>query len=360
MKNIKHLNANENSLLTTQTDIKNYYEILDIINRYPLQFQHTHEFKRFIFWINEKTPKLSDPFYVMSTKLYWLFNGFTDFPRCKQCNKPLIHKNIRLRSIHQSFCSSHCIANNLEIYAKKEKTCEQKYGEGIKNPSQASCVKEQKEQTCLKHFGVKNPNHVPEVRKKIENTNMKLRGVTCPFKSKEVQKKIAQTNLKNLGVENPFELSSVAYKGLQGRLKKYGSVRGKMQIYTYDNISFDSSWELAVWIYHKDKNIPIERQPIQLQYEMNGTMHTYLPDFKINEQLIEIKGDHLFDENGNPIFDHKHSWKEKYQCMLNNNVIIWKFKEIQPFLLYVFQTYGKDYLKQFRVYRQKKVDTIEP
>lgn len=350
MEKLKYLDANKNDLLTTQIDIENYYKLLNLIDRYPSHFQRTHEFKQFIPWINEKTPKLSDPFYVMSTKLYWLFNGFTDFPKCKHCNKPLIHKNIGLRSsVCQSFCSIKCIANNSEIFAKKEKTCELKYGKGITNPSQAQCIKDKKEQTCLKHFGVKNPNHVPEVRRKIEETNLKLRGVACPFQSKEVQEKIAQTNIKNLGVANPFELSSTAYKGLQGRLKKYGSAAGKMKIHIYNDITFDSSWELAVWIYHKDKCIPIERQPIQLQYEMNGTMHTYLPDFKINGQLIEVKGNHLFDENGNPIFDHKHSWKEKYQCMIDNNVMIWKYEEIKPFLDYVSQTYGKDYLKSFRV-----------
>ena len=117
-------------------------------------------------------------------------------------------------------------------------------------------------------------------------------------------------------------------------------------------MTFDSSWELAVWIYCIDHKIPIVRHPIQLQYEMNGSMHKYLVDFKINEKLVEVKGDHLFDEHGNPIFDHKHPWKEKYQCMIDNNVEIWKYKDVKPFINYVSQKYGKDYLKQFRVNKQ--------
>ena len=200
----------------------------------------------------------------------------------------------------------------------------------------------------MKHYGTTNPNKVPSVRKKIEATCTIRYGVKSTFESPEIKQKIAATNLKKLGVANPFELSSVAYKGLQGRLKKYGSVMGKMKIYKYDDMTFDSSWELAVWIYHIDKKIPIERQPIQLQYEINGQLHTYIPDFKIDGVLVEVKGDHLFDEHGNPIFDHKHSWKEKYQCMLDNNVVIWKYENVKYFLDYVSQTYGKDYLRQFR------------
>lgn len=74
-----------------------------------------------------------------------------------------------------------------------------------------------------------------------------------------------------------------------------------------------------------------------------------MPDFEIDGKLIEVKGDHLFDEHNNPIFDHKHPWKEKYQCMLNNNVTIWRFKDIKPYIDYVTQTYGRDYLTQFRI-----------
>lgn len=354
---IQHLDAKDNPLLITQNDIDIYNDILNIIHTYNTHYAHSRKFKIYIPWINSKTPKLQDSIYQISTKLYWILNGWTDFPRCKQCGKELNRKNTRLISKYPQFCSIKCVANNSEIRAKKECTCEKKYGKGIKNPSQASSIKLQKEQTSLKHYGVTNPNKIRSVRLKIEQTCLKKYGAKSPFESLEIQKKIAQINIKNLGVANPFELTSTAQKGLEGRLKKYGSVMGKMKIYVYNGVSFDSSWELAVWIYHIDNNISIERQPIKLQYEMNGSMHTYFPDFKINGKLVEIKGDHLFDEYGNPIFNHKHSWKEKYQCMLDNNVIIWKYKDIKPFITYVFQTYGKDYLKQFRVKVDSKRNT---
>lgn len=129
---------------------------------------------------------------------------------------------------------------------------------------------------------------------------------------------------------------------------------GKMQTYKYNDIVFDSSWELAVWIYHIENNIHIERQPVQLKYEKNGSTHTYLPDFMINGKLVEVKGDQMFDKDGNPIFNNKHPWKEKYQCMLDNNVLIWRYKDVKFFLDYAAQKYGKDYLKQFRVKRKRE------
>ena len=356
---LKYINANDNSLLLTQLDIDNYNFLISFVQQYPCAYstmlKKRIELRKYLNWIALKTPKLNDQFYELSTKLCWIFNALVDFPKCKQCGKVFNDKNVKITVGYQSFCSQKCLANNKDITLKKQCTCEIKYGKGITNPSQAQCIKDKKEQTSFKHYGVSNPNKDPSVRHKIECTCIKEYGAKSPFESKQIQEKIAQTNIKNIGVANPFELSSIAYKGLQGRLKKYGSAGGKMTLYSYNQITFDSSWELAVWIYFNDYKIPIVRHPIQLQYEMNGSIHIYLVDFKINNRLIEVKGDHLFDEYGNPIFDHKHPWKEKYQCMIDNNIEIWKYKEVKPFLDYVSQTYGKDYLKQFRVTKKKSV-----
>ena len=38
----------------------------------------------------------------------------------------------------------------------------------------------------------------------------------------------------------------------------------------------------------------------------------------------------------------------KTQCMRENNVLILSRKEIKPYLKYIKDTYGKDYLKQFK------------
>ena len=40
-------------------------------------------------YIEDNTPLLSNEYYVISTKVYWIINNITDFPRCKICNKPM-------------------------------------------------------------------------------------------------------------------------------------------------------------------------------------------------------------------------------------------------------------------------------
>lgn len=240
--NIKHICVEDNALIVDQYDIDMYMFLLNTIANHPFHYSkilNAQCNKECIKWINAKTPKLNDIFYKLSTKLYWIFHGLTDFPKCKHCGKLLSKRNVVISCGYADFCSANCVANSPEIYAKKECTCEKKYGKGIKNPSQAPCIKAKKEETSIKHYGVSNPNKVRSVREKIEQTCLRDYGAKSPFESPLVQKKIAQTNMKNLGVANPFELSSTSQKGLKGRLKKYGSAMGKMQTYKFNNIVFD-------------------------------------------------------------------------------------------------------------------------
>ena len=77
-----------------------------------------------------------------------------------------------------------------------------------------------------------------------------------------------------------------------------------------------------------------------------------MPDFIVEGQIIEIKGDHFFKEDGtmqNP-FDHSQDglYEAKHQCMLKNNVKIIKASQMKDILKYIHKTYGKGYLKQFK------------
>ena len=139
----------------------------------------------------------------------------------------------------------------------------------------------------------------------------------------------------------------------KSRTKEYWKeIRSKSHhSYFYEGLDFDSSWELAVWIYAKDHSLDIEREPIMFEYEVNGKVKKYFPDFKLNEDLIEVKGDHFFkngkmicpfDESLNDIYEAKH------QCGLKNKVKFWTSKEMQNILKYVEDKYTKDYLELFK------------
>lgn len=182
------------------------------------------------------------------------------------------------------------------------------------------------------------------------------------FGSIEHKKSIRQ----HYGVDNPQQAKIIKDKTIQTCLKKYGYktnliapefVMQKSKKYLYENTSFDSSWELAVWIYAIDHNEAIQRLPIQLYFMWNNEKHFYTPDFLYKGQLIEIKGSQFLDKNHNLtspyLKNHKEIRTQDYykaiqDCIEKNNVQLWSSTEIKPFLNYIKKMYGKDYLKQFK------------
>lgn len=123
--------------------------------------------------------------------------------------------------------------------------------------------------------------------------------------------------------------------------------------YTYQNEYFDSSWELAFYIYCKDQKLNISREPKSFSFIFNQKFHTYIPDFEVENQLIEIKGDQYLDKKTNKwksFFDSSQDalYEAKHQCALQNNVKILYSKDCQKYLDYIDEKYGKNYLQQFR------------
>lgn len=86
-------------------------------------------------------------------------------------------------------------------------------------------------------------------------------------------------------------------KGVKTLLLRYGRVFN-ISNYKYDEVLFDSSWELALWIYAKDHGEEIEREPCYFEYEFEGKKHKYFPDFRYKGKLIEIKPKSAFNKKG--------------------------------------------------------------
>lgn len=101
----------------------------------------------------------------------------------------------------------------------------------------------------------------------------------------------------------------------------------------YDNINFDSSWELAFYIYHKEHNLYIERCKEIRTYIINGIKRNYIPDFITDNGIIEIKG-----------YDSEISLlKSKY----NPDIKVYHYEDIKYCLDYVIEKYGKDFIKLY-------------
>lgn len=244
--------------------------------------------------------------------------------------------------------------NNRE---KAKETCFEKYG--VDNIYKSDIFKENMIKLNQEKYGYNYNSQAQEVKDKKRKTCQNKFGVNCPFQAEEVKEKIKETNLNNLGVEYPTQSDIVMNKQKLTNLERYNREYGfdyekskqyfldkygveyytqtleyhqkaKKKHYVYDNESFDSFPELALWIYAKDHNEEIERCLEKFTYEYEGREHYYIPDFKYNNKLIEVKGDHFFKDNRmiNP-FDYNQNelYEAKHQCGLKNNVEFWKYDD---------------------------------
>jgi len=110
--------------------------------------------------------------------------------------------------------------------------------------------------------------------------------------------------------------------------------------YSFQEISFDSAPEIAFYIWLSDNNIHFEYQPnITFEYEFEGKKHFYMPDFLVEDQLIELKGSQFLKEDGtwkNP-FDNSQDdfYEAKHQCLIENNVKILYPNDYKKYLDYI-------------------------
>lgn len=184
------------------------------------------------------------------------------------------------------------------------------------------------DETCKELYG---DNYREKLTKKSMETNRKNHGGLHNTQTKESQEKMKQTYFERTGYYHPSQNPKTR--------------RNHRTCYYYDNEEFDSSWELAYYIYLKDHDVPFEYHTISIPYIWNDKTHYYKVDFKVYDRLVEIKGDHILVKN---VFKDDGRSQAKYECMKENNVLILMETDIKPYLKYVKDKYGKDYMKSFR------------
>lgn len=176
---------------------------------------------------------------------------------------------------------------------------------------------------------------------------------------------IAILTKNNISLHNKSTIAKIKSKNQSCGLKKFYQNNpeaahrscGKTT-YIYNGIKFDSSWELAVWIFAIDHKIPISRVVDGFEYYVNNKKHYYFPDFNYNNKIIEIKGDHMLNANNELIKLWSMTDREKIiakqECIKRNKVEIWPYEKVKFALDYVLQTYGNNYLKQFKLKTNKR------
>ena len=191
------------------------------------------------------------------------------------------------------------------------KHCKQVAKAAARTPEEKIKTVEKRKQTSLERFGCTSFTKTKAYRDKTKATNLQKFGVENFFQDRNRLKNIW---LSTWGVDNPSKVPGNRTKA------------AKTYVYNKD-IGFDSSWELAIWIYAEDHNEAIEREPCSFTYVFNGIEHTYFPDFRYNGKLIEIKGSQFFDESGKMVNPFNNSGNDlmeaKHLCGLKNGVEFW-------------------------------------
>lgn len=277
---------------------------------------------------------------------------------CRSCQqKVIINSYLKFRSF-DTCPQCDRVKTCIQRYGGKAPACSQEVSnriiatrklsgeEGLKKSN------EKRKKTCLQKYGVEAVSQNKGIREKQLKT---WHGKSSEEKL-AIQKKRQVTMFNRYGKRHALQVLELKKKARENYEQtcqiKYGMQHAPKSSYTYQNETFDSSWELAVWIWAKENSVNIKRLPVSFSYDFNGKVHTYYPDFEIEGKLVEIKGDLFFNAEGkmlNPFLTTDDGlFEAKHQCGLKNGVEFWTSKELQPVLDYVYSKYTQDFLYLFK------------
>ena len=266
------------------------------------------------------------------TRVFYYINDIASLIKCSTCQKDYTHKIIPTVDPHTKFhCNTICAQNDLEIQLKIKNT-------KIQNKTTTRDLLHQTKQKNREKYGVDWYIQTDDFKQKQKSAYI-CNGYKHPMQSRHIKKQMAERYIAKHGVDMPFKNPEI-----QAQIKKK---------YKYNGINFDSAVEIAYYIWLTDNRIEFQYKPkIAFYYECNDKQHFYMPDFKVQDQYVEIKGNQFFDKNGdmqNP-YDHSQDelYRAKQKCMELNNVKILKFDEYKKYLKYVQDRYGKKYLHNFK------------
>ncbi|MDR2436606.1 MAG: hypothetical protein LBD17_00825 [Endomicrobium sp.] len=258
-----------------------------------------------------------------------------------------VSSSLSLKSVQekkkQFFLSNYGVENYSQIPEKKKELQEKREkfwlkNYGVINNSQLESYKKKRKENTLNKYGVEHTSQRKEVKEKQKQTNLKKYGVTMATNNQKIREKSEKTLLKKYGVKNCQQNPEIRQKTEQTFIKNYGCKKiCWFRKYKYNNIIFDSSWEVAFYIWNKDHNIKIERNTnLSFKYIWEEKEHVYFPDFIIENEIIEIKGSHLLKQE---------KWIMKKDIIKTKNIKV--ITDCSLYLNYIKEKYGKNYLKSF-------------
>lgn len=186
------------------------------------------------------------------------------------------------------------------------------YHHNWSNPdSRQKCIDTYFKETGYTH-NMKNPEHL----KQRSEEYFRKTGYYHNWSNPESFAKCQQTYYEKTGYKNPAQNPNIQLHTVYG--------------FYYNDIYFDSHWEYELYeALQSSKNVFEYHPKITFTYIKEKQEHKYKPDFIINGKFYEVKGDFFFNDNNqliNPFT--KELQLEKQECMIKNNVIILKRKEL--------------------------------
>lgn len=265
------------------------------------------------------------------------------------------------RKMEETMLERHGVKHALEskVFIEKAKQTT-KLNFDVEHPLQNTKLLEKSKATCLANHGVEHPLQSQEIFEKMKRDNLEKHGVEFASQLESTKQQSRETCKERFGVEYSFQAEEVKEKIRETCERKYGvpyysqskefaSKAHKPYVNPkYPDMTFGSSWEFLVYDFLTEHDIQFEYQPtISIPYEYKETHHTYHPDFRTGDKIIEVKGDNFFrinEKTGTEEMycpyrdkdwtDEFYNWKcglyeAKHQCMLANNVIILREQDIK-------------------------------
>ena len=314
--------------------------IRNLVEKHPRSYFKTLKSKsnsHILDYINNCTPLLNDKKYLISTKVYWVLNKLTDFPKCKICGKPIL-KNIKINEGYPSHCCAKCLSDDPLVQKHKEDSYQKKYGEGIINPFQSKEVIKKIDQTNFKKYNKRRYTQTEEFKNIVSNNN------------EEINNKKYETYKLN----NSFNESKIEYiiKNLLEKMFKNVKYQYRSNVYPF-----------KCDFYIED---------IDTYIEYNGTWtHGGHPFDKNNENDLKLLN--IWKDKHNKYYDNAiYTWIEldpkKREIAKKNNINLkefWNISEIEKWLgitidLLEYPFNYKKLQREFDYYKNKEVDYLSP
>lgn len=339
-----------NPFLQSVTDFVMYMTLRYIISNHSVQGPKLLDTRYTVLraWIRSKTPLLSGTFYDDKTRMMWVFEFRMSFPVCPTCHREFgrlvnVHLSAKYPA-YQPHCSSRCAATDPRVAAKLEASSMERFG--VKRPSMSKDVIAKTRRTLVERYGTDCTFKDERIKEKSRETSRRRYGTDYPAQNPEIAAKSVDTLLRRYGASTPLRVPEFLAKAKATLRAKYGSdsplgnkevleraratrfssMRRENCIPVEGGFLDNSKWERIVYDICVKHGLEFRYHPVLLEFEFDGKIHHYEPDFEINGRLYECKGDHLIRPDGKwqSVYDHSKDglYEAKHQCAIRNNVRI--------------------------------------